>query len=738
MDRRALRFRPVVDLLEDRSTPAAAALAAGAAVGSTVDVLAADGSLVRSVPAFESAFAGGVRAALADVTGDGVPDVIAGSGPGRPATVRVFDGATGGLVGEAQPFGAGFTGGVYVAAGDLNADGKADVVVTPDQGGGPRVVVLRGGDLTTAASFYGIDDPNFRGGARAAVGDVNRDGTPDLIVAAGFGGGPRVAGFDGRTVLSGRPARLFGDFFAFEPGLRNGTYPAVGDVDGDGYADLIAGGGPGGGPRVLALSGKQLVIGQTAAIANFFAGPTSERNGVPVAAGDLDGDGRADVLAGSGTDAYVRVYPASKLAAGDTTLSQQFNPFPGLPGGVYVAGVTVVGSVPPVTPPTSPPVAPPPPASPPAPSNVVVVGDMDQLTFAVNSATPGTEIRLRPGVYAGGQWFGHVHGTAGNEIVITADDPNDKPVIRGGANGLQFSEVSYLQIRNLVFEGYTDNGINIDDLGNPATPSHHVTLSGLTVRNAAAAGNRDGIKLSGVDQFVIADTTVTNWGTSGSGIDVVGSHDGLIENTTFRHTDPTAVNGLEVKGGSARVVVRGNRFETAGTRAIQVGGYTDRPFFRPQPAPGYEARDVTVEGNVVIGSETAVAFVNADGATARFNTIYNPGRWPFRILQENTDPGFVPSRNGVVTDNIVAFSSARVQAMVNVGGGTAPATFQFARNWWYCFDAPALSTPVLPTAEVGGTVGVDPKFVSPATGDLRLQPGSPAANAGAYSPLLGD
>ena len=86
----------------------------------------------------------------------------------------------------------GFTGGVYVAAGDVTGDGVADLAVTPDEGGGPRVRVLSGRGFGPVADFSGIDDPNFRGGARAAVGDVSRDGVADLVVAAGFGGGPRV------------------------------------------------------------------------------------------------------------------------------------------------------------------------------------------------------------------------------------------------------------------------------------------------------------------------------------------------------------------------------------------------------------------------------------------------------------------------------------------------------------------------------------------------------------------
>jgi hypothetical protein len=143
---------------------------------------------------------------------------------------------------------------------------------------------------------------------------------------------------------------------------------------------------------------------------------------------------------------------------------------------------------------------------------------------------------------------------------------------------------------------------------------------------------------------------------------------------------------------------------------------------------------VTVEGNVIIGSQAAVTFVNVDGSLVRFNTIYRPTRWIIRILQETTAPGFVPSRNGVFTDNIVAFRSDELSTAVNVGPNTAPQTFQFARNWWFCINDPARSTPTLPAAEVGGTYGIDPQFVNAEGGDLHLRPGSPAAHVGAYAP----
>lgn len=266
-------------------------------------IAAATGAELRRIePRLDDiAFGSGLRVATGDFTGDGVPDTAVGTGLGSTNLVAIYDGATGSLVRKFSPFEASFGGGVYLAAGDVDGDGRADLAVSPDEGGGPRVTVYRSADPDSVLSdFFGIDDPAFRGGARVALGDATGDGIADLVVAAGFQGGPRIAGYEGGSVAAGAPARMFADFFAFEETLRNGAFVAIGDFDADGKGDIVAGAGPNGGPRVIVFSGAALIdSNETRFLSNFFAADPNDRGGVRVAVADLDGDARADLAVGT-------------------------------------------------------------------------------------------------------------------------------------------------------------------------------------------------------------------------------------------------------------------------------------------------------------------------------------------------------------------------------------------------------------------------------------------------------
>jgi len=349
-----------------------------------------------------------------------------------------------------------------------------------------------------------------------------------------------------------------------------------------------------------------------------------------------------------------------------------------------------------------------------APQAVIRVDTAAGLRQALANAKPGHQILISSGTYEGGIYAESLHGTPDKKIVIRGADPALPPKF----TNWQLSKVSHLEISHIQFIGSRSNGLNIDD-GAKGPASHHIRIHNVTVADLPK-GNHDGIKLSGVEDFSVEDSTILRWG--GSGIDMVGCHRGRIERVTFREGGD---NGVQMKGGTSDIAVRQCWFFNPGQRGVNLGGSTGMEFFRSLGAK-YEAKNLTVEGCVFDGGVAAVAFVGVDGALVRFNTIYLPERWAFRILQETTAPGFVPCRNGRFEDNLVISSSDRwASGGVNVGPSTAPETFKFARNHWFCTDRPSASRPQLPTTEIQAVYGVDPQY-DRATGQSKSRAGAGA------------
>jgi hypothetical protein len=126
-------------------------------------------ALLRSFYAYAQAFTGGVYVAAGDVTGDGVADVVTGAGPGAGPHVEVFDGASGSLLRSFFAYDPSFTGGVRVATADSNGDGKADLVTGAGPGAGPHVKLFDGLSLTVLDSFFAYD-ATFTGGVSVGGG----------------------------------------------------------------------------------------------------------------------------------------------------------------------------------------------------------------------------------------------------------------------------------------------------------------------------------------------------------------------------------------------------------------------------------------------------------------------------------------------------------------------------------------------------------------------------------------
>ena len=200
--------------------------------------------------------------AVGDVNGDGVPDIITGAGPGTLPEIKVFDGRTGTLL---RDFFAGFafnplfTGGVFVAAGDVNGDGFADIIVGADAGGLPEVKVFSG---ARAARCCTTSSPTARPSAAACTW---RPAT-STATASPTSSRPRLRQRRRGPRLQRRDGSLLEDYFAFTPLFTGGGCVAAGDVNGDGRADIIVGAGQGGAPEVKVFDGSTAAV-----LHDFFA-----------------------------------------------------------------------------------------------------------------------------------------------------------------------------------------------------------------------------------------------------------------------------------------------------------------------------------------------------------------------------------------------------------------------------------------------------------------------------------
>jgi hypothetical protein len=251
-------------------------------------------------------FTGELRVATGDVNNDGVPDVVIGAGPGGGPRVRVIDGFNGRTLDDYFAFEPTFRGGVYVAAADMTGDGRADVIIGAGESGGPRVQIY---DSISGILFLDqfAYEATARTGVRVAAGDFNADTFQDLFIAAGVGGGPRVRIFNGANLPG---LAILADFFAFENTLRGGAYISAGDYDGDGRADVVAGGGPGGGPRVTIFNAANLSLQDPnvpTKFLDFFAfEPSAFTGGARPILRNINSDKTGDLVVATGS-AFPRI-----------------------------------------------------------------------------------------------------------------------------------------------------------------------------------------------------------------------------------------------------------------------------------------------------------------------------------------------------------------------------------------------------------------------------------------------
>jgi hypothetical protein len=279
------------------------------------------GTVAHNFFAYDVNFDGGVRVDMADLNGDGVPELIAapGQSPKNPATlpVRVYDGRDLSLLVEFVPF-ATWKGGLYAVGTDLTKDRRALIAVTAE--GTQHVKVFDLAQGKEIDSFF-AHDQKVTGGVRLALGDVNGDGVPDLLTVNGPGNAPTVV-----KVFNGKNREVLAEFPVIDNKYRGGGFIAGADLTGNGLANPVVGLDAGGPPlvRIFDMKGKPA--------AEFLAFDERFRGGVRVAVSERN---RVVAAPGPGLkNSPVRIFHPGKLK----NPPLEIVPFLGFDGGLNVGG----------------------------------------------------------------------------------------------------------------------------------------------------------------------------------------------------------------------------------------------------------------------------------------------------------------------------------------------------------------------------------------------------------------
>lgn len=271
---------------------------------STISVSNINGKQETSFEPFPK-LKGGINMVSGDLDGDGLLEIVASPRQGNSPFIKIFD-AKYNFKNQFLAFDVKFKGGVNLAVADVNRDGKKEIIVAPVSNGGPHIKIFNF-DGKLLSQFFAYDK-KYIGGVNIASGDVDGDGAAEIITGTEKGGGPQVRIFK----MNGK---VVNQFFAYETSFRGGVRVAVADISKGNRGNIfkiITSPGLGGGPYVKIFGVKGGLEGQ------FLAYSKNFRGGVSIAAGDLDNNGFDEIVTGAGPGGtpHLRVFTSQGVLIG--------------------------------------------------------------------------------------------------------------------------------------------------------------------------------------------------------------------------------------------------------------------------------------------------------------------------------------------------------------------------------------------------------------------------------------
>ncbi|MFZ4631894.1 MAG: S8 family serine peptidase [Patescibacteria group bacterium] len=260
---------------------------------------AANGDTVKKF-SFSQKVAPNSSLAIGDVNGDNVDEIIVGAPAGSEPLIMIFS-SNGKLINKFLAYPKNFKGGVNLAVANLDNNNKAEIMVVPASLGSGQVKIFDGVGKLQKQFF--ATDKKFIGGLNIAVGDLEGNGKNKIVVSYGSGQEPQVKIFN-------EDAQLIGSFLAYEKNFRGGVKLSVANVDGrknHNKAEIITAPGKGREPSVKIFNNYGKLQKQ------FLAYNKSWQGGVNLAAGDLNNDGISEIALGAnlGAAPHVRVFDSS-------------------------------------------------------------------------------------------------------------------------------------------------------------------------------------------------------------------------------------------------------------------------------------------------------------------------------------------------------------------------------------------------------------------------------------------